>query len=162
MPSSHVCFLRPLFFYGNRCLGYYLPPNPTINPDTAALCRLSYSLGAMATFIAIVAVVFLVSGLLTTLLLSRVMGARPNFSRVSTAFLASCVFAAGVATAALFALTRNLCGGQQPCEYAGFMEGGLVLLALWLVIYSVSYIALGALIARYQAKRIGVETQHGA
>ena len=130
--------------------------------DSAARRRSTAALGAMVTFIAIVAVVFLGSGLLTTLLLSRVMGARPNFPRVSSAFLASRGFGAGVATAVLFALTRNPCGGRQPCEYAGFMEGGLVLLALWLVIYSISYVALGVVIARYQAKRTSVETQHGA
>jgi hypothetical protein len=116
----------------------------------------------MVTFIASFVVAFLASGVVTTLVMSRVMGARPNFSRVSAAFLLSCGFGAGVATAALFALTRNPCGGRQPCEYAGFMEGGLVLLALWLVIYSISYVAIGVVIARYQAKRFSVETQHGA
>lgn len=116
----------------------------------------------MVTLIAIAAVVLLASGLVTTLVLSRVMCARPSVSRVSAAFLVSCAFGAGVATTALFALTRNPCGGRQPCEYAGFMEGGLVLLALWLLIYSISYVALGVLIARYQAKRANVEARHGA
>jgi len=107
----------------------------------------------MATFIVMLAAGFLACGVVTTLLLSRLMGAKPNFSRVSSAFLASCVFSASVASAALFVLTRDPCGGRHPCEYAGFMEGGLVLLALWLVIYSISYVVLAVLIARYQAKR---------
>ena len=130
--------------------------------DTWLRGRSTAALGVMLTFIAIALVVFLASGLVTTLVLSRVMGARPSLPRVSAAFLASCGFGAGVATAALFALPRNPCGGRQPCEYAGFMEGGLVLLALWLVIYSISYVVVGVLIARYQAKRISVERQHGA
>jgi hypothetical protein len=81
------------------------------------------------------------------------MGVALSLSRILSGFFLSMLAGGIIASVALTALVRAGCEDQQPCEYGSFVEGGVVLAALWLAIYSVVYLAAALVIARHQARR---------
>jgi hypothetical protein len=106
--------------------------------------------------IAIVISGFLACGAITTATISRVMNVRLTLWRVLSAFLVSFVVSACIASLAVFVSAQratDACPEKQSCEYGGLMEGGLMILLLWLAIYSVIYVAASFLVARYQGRR---------
>jgi hypothetical protein len=105
------------------------------------------------TFIFIIVALFVSCGVIVTAAISRVMGVALSLSKILSGFFLSMLAAGMIASAALTALVRTGCARQRPCEYGGLLEGGIVLAALCLAVYSIVYMAAGLLIARHQARR---------
>ncbi len=103
----------------------------------------------MATLLTI-AGVFLLCGIAVTLAVSRIVGLRMTFGRLLAALSLAVAVSAAIASAIIAILPRASCGGDVPCEHGGLFEGGLLVLGLWLIFYSLSYITTAFLIARHQ------------
>lgn len=110
------------------------------------------------TLLLIIVALFVSCGVIVTAAISRMMGVALSLPKILSGFFLSALAAGIVASAALTALVRFGCGEKKPCEYGGFMEGGIVLVGLWLVIYSIVYLAAALLVARHQAQRVNPST----
>jgi hypothetical protein len=105
------------------------------------------------TTLLIVGGLFIVCGAVTTVFITRAMRVSLTFGNVLASFLLSLVAGVLVASLAATIWANGVCAGQSPCEYAGFMEGGVVLVAVWLISYSLTYVVGGIVVARYQSRR---------
>jgi hypothetical protein len=105
------------------------------------------------SFYAIVGAVFLVCGSIVTYAASRLLRAKLTIRRFTVALLAAMLLSGAVASGVVAALTRNACGSAEPCESAGVMEGGVVVVLLWLLCYSVIYLLVAFLIAYIQSRK---------
>lgn len=104
-------------------------------------------------FIAAIGVLFIACGAFATFVMSRIVGAPLKLGKLSMAFLAALVSSGLVASFTLAALSPTQCSGGEHCagdEGWGLMEGGLAMFSVWLIVYSVTYIAVAFAVAKYQ------------
>ncbi len=110
--------------------------------------------GRPMMFLAAIGALFITCGAFATFVVSLIVGAPLKFGKLSMAVLAALVSSGLAASVALAALSPTQCRGENCAggDGWGFMEGGLVLAAAWLIVYSVTYIAVAFAVARYQAR----------
>jgi hypothetical protein len=106
----------------------------------------------MGVLVAIIATLVL-SGAFVTRIVSRIMSVEFSFARFVGAFLAAAILSLAVASIAVLALAGGTCEPGEPCEYAGFAEGGLVVALIWLACYSVTYVVSAVIIARVHSRK---------
>jgi len=105
----------------------------------------------MVTLLIVVGVILL-CGPVVTLAMSRFVGLRITLRRFLVALASAIGVSAAVASALIAMLVRAGCAAEAPCEYAGLLEGGLFLLALWLLCYSLTYLIAAFFVARLQLR----------
>jgi hypothetical protein len=105
----------------------------------------------MATLFIVVGV-FLLSGTVVTLVMSRIVGLRMTFGRFLAALASAIAVSVAFASALIAILAKTSCGADKPCEYGGLFEGGLLVLGLWLVCYSLTYLIAAFFVARLQLR----------
>jgi hypothetical protein len=106
----------------------------------------------MSVLVVVIAT-FVLSGAFVILIVSRIMSVDFSFARFVGAFLGAAILSGAVASIVVLALARGTCEPGKPCEYAGFLEGGLFVAMIWLGCYSVTYIVSAIMIARVHARR---------
>ena len=100
-----------------------------------------------------IALLFLTCGLIATITFSRLAGLAITVRGVFVKLLLSMLAGICIASVAIWALSEAACQPKVPCEYGGFMEGGLAIAVIWLVVYSVAYGFVGYLLARHQSRK---------
>ncbi len=105
----------------------------------------------MAVLFAVIAVL-VVCGSTVTVVVSRISRVKLTVGKFVLAIVVAAVIAGTIASLLIAALAKVGCMRDVPCEYAGFMEGGLFTSALWLLFYSIAYVVGAIVIARLQSQ----------
>ena len=105
----------------------------------------------MAILFAIIAM-FVVCGSAVTVVVSRISRVKLTVGKGVLSIAVTAVIAGTVASLLIAVLAKFGCTRGVPCEHAGFMEGGLLTGALWLLFYSIAYVVGAFVIARLQSQ----------
>ena len=105
----------------------------------------------MAVLFAVIAV-FAVCGSAVTVVVSRISRVKLTVGKFVLSIVVTAIIAGTIASLLIAALAEVGCTRDVPCEYAGFMEGGLFTGALWLLFYGIAYVVGAIVIARLQSQ----------
>ena len=103
------------------------------------------------TLLLVVFALFIACGSAVTLLFSRLQRVELTVAKFVLAFSAAAALGVTTASLVIFALARANCPSDAPCEAYGLAEGGLFVGLVWLVCYSLAYLASAYFVARWQA-----------
>lgn len=96
----------------------------------------------------LVGALLLVLGVVTNVLTIRAAGGPLHPARLLMSVVSCIVLSTLAATGALRLILQMHCDASTPCDYAGPLEGGLTLSAVWLAFYVITYPIAAMLIAR--------------